>query len=272
MTEARWTEERGWRVLLACQPAGRLLERAGAAGIDARPVAMRSAWDARAVARLASLIKQECVSLVHTHSSIDAWVGGLAARAARVPVVRTRHVSIPIRSGWNPVYTWLADRVITSGDAIRALVVKAGARPDRVLAILARDALGRHPGAPIVFDVKCSRAVPDVIREAGGEPVMWMTGHSHIKTKMREISAPFAGERSGHFFDAGDYYGYDDAIYSALRFLKIVADSGRTVEARTFGASGSGSSSSSSAATATGSGAATGCGSVRITGRGASTV
>jgi phosphomannomutase / phosphoglucomutase len=101
---------------------------------------------------------------------------------------------------------------------------------DRVLAILARDALSRHPGAPIVFDVKCSRAVADVIRAAGGEPVMWMTGHSHIKSKMREISAPFAGERSGHFFDAGDYYGYDDAIYSALRFLKIVADSGRTVD------------------------------------------
>jgi phosphomannomutase/phosphoglucomutase len=78
--------------------------------------------------------------------------------------------------------------------------------------------------------VKCSRAVPDVIRAAGGEPVMWMTGHSHIKSKMREIGAPFAGERSGHFFDAGDYYGYDDAIYSALRFRKIVADSGRSVD------------------------------------------
>jgi len=101
---------------------------------------------------------------------------------------------------------------------------------DAVLAILAKDALSRHPGASVVFDVKCSRAVPDAIRAAGGVPVMWMTGHSHIKAKMREIGAPFAGERSGHFFDAGDYYGYDDAVYAALRLLKIVADSGHSVE------------------------------------------
>lgn len=100
---------------------------------------------------------------------------------------------------------------------------------DIVLALLARDALSRHPGSPIVYDVKCSRAVSDVIADAGGKPVMWKTGHSHIKAKMREIGAPFSGERSGHFFDAGDYFGYDDAVYSALRLLRIVADRGDTV-------------------------------------------
>ena len=83
--------------------------------------------------RLVGLIRPERVSIVHTHSSVDGWVGGVAARVARVPVVRTRHVSIPIRRGWNPVYTWLADRVITSGEAIRALVAAAGVPPERVI-------------------------------------------------------------------------------------------------------------------------------------------
>jgi phosphomannomutase/phosphoglucomutase len=100
---------------------------------------------------------------------------------------------------------------------------------DLVLAIMARDSLGRHPGASIVYDVKCSRAVGEVIEKAGGIPVMWKTGHSHIKAKAHELGAPFSGERSGHFFDAGDYFGFDDAVYAALRFAKIVSDSDESV-------------------------------------------
>lgn len=99
---------------------------------------------------------------------------------------------------------------------------------DTALALLARDSLTRHPGAQIVFDVKCSRAVPETIEKAGGVPVMWKTGHSHIKHKAQDIDAPLAGERSGHFFDRGDYYGYDDGTYSALRFLTVVQQSGKT--------------------------------------------
>lgn len=99
---------------------------------------------------------------------------------------------------------------------------------DATLALLARDVLRRHPGSPIVFDVKCSRTVPDVVEAAGGVPVMWKTGHSLIKMKMQELGAPFAGERSGHFFDAGDYLGFDDAIYSALRLLRAVGESGKS--------------------------------------------
>jgi len=135
LSEARWTMERGWRVILACPREGRLYERARAAGVEAVAIPMRAAWSARAVWRLARLIKRERVDLVHTHSSVDAWVGGLAARAARVPVVRTRHVSIAIRRGWNPVYAWLADRVITSGEAIRRMVIGAGVAAHRVVAI-----------------------------------------------------------------------------------------------------------------------------------------
>ena len=135
LTEARWTRERGWRALLACRQDGLLLERARTAGIETAALPMKGTWDARSVLRLVSLIKREQVSLVHTHSSVDAWLGGLAARIARIPVVRTRHVSIPIRGGFNPVYTCLADRVITSGEAIRRMVLRAGASPDRVVAL-----------------------------------------------------------------------------------------------------------------------------------------
>lgn len=102
---------------------------------------------------------------------------------------------------------------------------------DAVLAVFAKDVLAHAPGATIVYDVKCSRAVTEVIEQAGGNPLMWMTGHSHIKTKMRDIKAPFAGERSGHFFDGLDYFGYDDGVFSGLKFLKIAAADGRPVSA-----------------------------------------
>src|SRR3990172_6596191 len=108
---------------------------AAAVGVPAFPVRMKRAWDLFAVQRLVALIPGERVDLVNTHSSVDAWLGGMAARLARIPVVRSRHVSIPIRRRLNPVYTLLADRVITSGEAIRRLVIAAGVSPDRVVAV-----------------------------------------------------------------------------------------------------------------------------------------
>ena len=98
---------------------------------------------------------------------------------------------------------------------------------DRVLALLALDVLERHPGATIVYDVKCSRLVAEVVRAAGGEPVMCRTGHSHVKRRMRELDAPFAGERSGHFFNAVDHLGFDDAIHAGLRLADLCARRGR---------------------------------------------
>lgn len=135
LNEARWTVERGWRVLVAGQPDGRLLERARAAALETAPLRMTGPMDPRALIGLVRLIRRERVILVHTHSSTDAWLAGMAARLCRVPVVRTRHVSIAIRRGFNPVYRWLADRVITSGEAIRRLVVEVGVPPERVIAI-----------------------------------------------------------------------------------------------------------------------------------------
>jgi len=95
--------------------------------------------------------------------------------------------------------------------------------PDRQIMLFARDVLKRHPGAPIIFDVKCSQRLPMAIREAGGKPVMWKTGHSLIKAKLKEINSPFAGEMSGHIFFGERWYGFDDAMYTAARLLEIVS-------------------------------------------------
>jgi phosphomannomutase/phosphoglucomutase len=102
---------------------------------------------------------------------------------------------------------------------------------DHILILYARDVLARTgTGQPIIFDVKCSQALPDAITKAGGTPVMWKTGHSLIKDKMKELHAPIAGEMSGHMFFAESFYGHDDALYGAARLLRIVADSGRSVQ------------------------------------------
>lgn len=95
--------------------------------------------------------------------------------------------------------------------------------PDRQIMLFARDVLKRHPGAPIIFDVKCSQRLPVAIREAGGTPVMWKTGHSLIKAKLKELASPFAGEMSGHIFFGERWYGFDDATYTAARLLEIVS-------------------------------------------------
>ncbi|MDX1802970.1 MAG: phosphomannomutase/phosphoglucomutase [Alcanivorax sp.] len=95
--------------------------------------------------------------------------------------------------------------------------------PDRMLMLFARDLLGRTPGADILFDVKCSRAVAALIRKQGGRPLMYKTGHSLIKAKMQETGAPLAGEMSGHIFFADRWFGFDDALYAASRLLEILS-------------------------------------------------
>ncbi|UFN51159.1 phosphomannomutase/phosphoglucomutase [Roseomonas sp. OT10] len=94
---------------------------------------------------------------------------------------------------------------------------------DQLLVVLARDVLKQHPGATIIADVKASQVLFDEVAKAGGKPLMWKTGHSLIKQKMAETKAPLAGEMSGHTFYADKWYGFDDALYSAVRLLGIVA-------------------------------------------------
>jgi len=95
---------------------------------------------------------------------------------------------------------------------------------DRQLMLFARDVLSRNPGATIIYDVKCSRRLADVIREAGGVPLMWKTGHSLIKSKMVETGALLGGEMSGHICFKERWYGFDDALYAAARLLEILVN------------------------------------------------
>lgn len=119
------------------------------------------------------------------------------------------------------------------GDADRIGLVDDQGRivwGDHILILYARDVLERTGrGQSIIFDVKCSQALPHEIERAGGVPQMWKTGHSLIKDRMKELHAPLAGEMSGHMFFGEGFYGHDDALYGAARLLRIVADSGRSV-------------------------------------------
>lgn len=124
--------------------------------------------------------------------------------------------------------------VAFDGDADRIGVVDRDGRiiwGDHILILYARDVLARTgAGQPIIFDVKCSQALTDGIEKAGGTAVMWKTGHSLIKDKMKAMQAPIAGEMSGHMFFTEGFYGHDDALYAAARLLRIVADSGRRID------------------------------------------
>jgi len=97
--------------------------------------------------------------------------------------------------------------------------------PDRQLMLFATDILQRVKGGTIIFDVKCTQRLAPVIRRAGGTPMMWKTGHSLVKAKLRETGAPIAGEMSGHIFFAERWYGFDDATYTAARLLEILSRS-----------------------------------------------
>jgi phosphomannomutase len=112
------------------------------------------------------------------------------------------------------------------GDGDRIGVVDGKGRilwGDQILALLARDVLAARPGSTIIADVKASQVLFDEVKRLGGVPLMWRTGHSIIKTKMAETGAPLAGEMSGHIFFADTWYGFDDALYAAVRLLSFLA-------------------------------------------------
>lgn len=114
------------------------------------------------------------------------------------------------------------------GDGDRVGVVTPSGEvvfPDILLMALAEDMVSRNPGAKVIFDVKCTGALFDVIRAAGGEPEMWQTGHSLIKARMKATGALLAGEMSGHIFFAEDWYGFDDALVASARILGIISRS-----------------------------------------------
>ena len=100
---------------------------------------------------------------------------------------------------------------------------------DQLLMIYAEDLLRQVPGSVIIADVKASRALFEKVERLGGRPLMWKTGHSLIKSKMKETGAPLAGEMSGHVFFKHEYYGYDDALYAAIRLIAASARLGKSV-------------------------------------------
>jgi phosphomannomutase / phosphoglucomutase len=112
------------------------------------------------------------------------------------------------------------------GDGDRLGVVTKSGKiiyPDRQLMLFAEEVLSRHPGAQIIFDVKCTRNLFPWIRKHGGRPVLWKTGHSLIKSKLRETGAPLAGEMSGHIFFKDRWYGFDDGLYAGARLLELLS-------------------------------------------------
>jgi phosphomannomutase len=124
--------------------------------------------------------------------------------------------------------------VAFDGDGDRIGVVDGKGRilwGDQMMALLARDVLARKPGATIIADVKASQVLFDEVTRLGGIPLMWKTGHSLIKSKMAETGAPLAGEMSGHIFFADGYYGYDDALYAAVRLISLIGRSGKSLAA-----------------------------------------
>ena len=120
------------------------------------------------------------------------------------------------------------------GDADRVGLIDEKGRPvyaDKILALLSRDVLEKNPGSTIIFDVKCSQMLPEVIKKAGGKSIMWKTGHSLIKKKMKEEGTLLAGEMSGHIFFKDSYFGFDDGIYVSLRLAAFLSRQKKTVSA-----------------------------------------
>lgn len=205
LAEARWLLAHGWSVLIACQPASPLLAEAGAAGVPAVPVRMRGALDVAAFVGLRRLIGREQVALVHTHSSVDSWLATLAARSLGRPVVRSRHVSIPIRRRRALIYR-LADRIITSGDLVKAMVEAAGVDAGKIVAI--------PPGVDTTrFHADVSGDA--VRRELGiAGPLVGLVanirgskGHDVFLDAARDVLRTAPGTR---FLIVGDGIGYDD--------------------------------------------------------------
>jgi phosphomannomutase/phosphoglucomutase len=135
----------------------------------------------------------------------------------------------------------LRDKVVESGadfgigydgDADRLGLVDERGRvvfADQILALLSREVLRRNPGGTVVFDVKCSQLLPEEIEKGGGVPLMWKTGHSLLKAKMKETGAPLAGEMSGHIFFKDGYFGYDDGIYVSFRMVQFLSEQDKTL-------------------------------------------
>ena len=205
--EVRWLLDHGWDALIACRPQSRLLLEARNAALPVVAVSMRSAIDLPALLRLRALMRARHVALVHTHSSVDSWLGTIAAKSLGLPVVRSRHVTIPILKRRALVYR-LADRVITTGEAVGAHVRRAGVPAARISAISAGvDTTRFHPGVS-------GKAVREELGLASDAKVVGLVanvrgskGHAVFLEAAREVLHTFPETR---FLIVGDGVGFDD--------------------------------------------------------------
>jgi len=138
---------------------------------------------------------------------------------------------------------WLVEKVKSEkadlgialdGDGDRLVAVSSSGKiiyPDRLLMLFAKDVVSRNPGTDVVFDVKCTRRLSSLISGYGGRPLMWKSGHAHIKAKMKETAAMLGGELSGHIFFKERWYGFDDGLYAAARLLEILAIRSQSLDA-----------------------------------------
>jgi glycosyltransferase involved in cell wall biosynthesis len=190
---------------VAGQPGSRLLSEAQRAGIPALPVRMRGAWDVAAMLAVRRLVRARHIDVVHTHSSVDSWVAGLAARAAGLALVRSRHVSIPIPRARAPVYR-LADRIITSGEAVARIVEAAGVPRERIVAIgPGIDTARFHPGvAGDAVRAELGLRGPAVGLVAN---IRGSKGHRFFLEAAREVLRRHPDAR---FLIVGDGIGFDD--------------------------------------------------------------
>ena len=205
VAESRWLASHGRPVLVAAQPGARLLAEAQRAGLSTVEVPMRAPWDLRAIVTLRRLIRERRIGLVHTHSSVDAWVAGIAARSLGVPVVRSRHVSIPIPRRRALVYR-LADRIITSGEAVATIVRGAGMPADRVVAIgPGLDTTRFHPnvsGAGVRAELGLRGPAVGLVANIRGSK-----GHAYFLEAARGV---LRTRPDTTFLIVGDGIGFDD--------------------------------------------------------------
>ena len=206
VAETRWLLDHGWAALVAAQPDSRLWDETRRAGVPAVPVRMRSALDVPALLALRRLIAERRVALVHTHSSVDSWLGGLAGRSRHRPVVRSRHVTIAIPRRRGLVYR-LAQRVITSGEAAGRVVAAAGVPAGRIVAIPPGiDTARFHPGV----------SGDGVRRELGldAAPVVGLVanirGSKGHNVFLEAAQAVLAARPAARFLIVGDGIGFDE--------------------------------------------------------------
>lgn len=205
--EARWLLDHGWDALIACQPRSQLFAEACRAALPVVAVAMRGATDVRALLRLRALMRARRVNLVHTHSSVDSWLATMAAKSLRLPVVRSRHVTIPILKRRALIYRW-ADHVITTGEAVAARVRDVGIPAEQISAISAGiDTTRFHPGVsgkPVREELELAADVKVVGLVAN---VRGSKGHAVFLEAAREVLATYPDAR---FLIVGDGVGFED--------------------------------------------------------------